>query len=95
MQQSDAEMNDSIKVTGNTQDIPVMKGTTVSFSCRPGLLLSGPSSSTCMGNGEWEPDPRKVECRSKLCDIEYTHFKIKANNRQCEIYKLISYSKEA
>ena len=24
-------------------------------------MLSGPGTSTCMGNGEWEPDPREAE----------------------------------
>ena len=72
MQQSDAQMNDSVNITGNTQDIPVMEGTTISFSCHPGLILGGPNSSTCMGNGEWEPDPREVECRGKLYDVEST-----------------------
>ena len=31
------------------------------FHCPPGLALNGPESSTCMGNGEWEPDSREVE----------------------------------
>ena len=46
MQQSNAEINDSIKIIGSTHNIPVMEGATVSFSCHPGLLLHGPNSST-------------------------------------------------
>ena len=45
--------------------MPVMEGFVVSFSCRSEFTLSGPNSSTCMRNGEWEPDPREVECRQK------------------------------
>ena len=42
------------------------EGASVIFACSRGLMLSGPNSSTCMGNGEWEPNPRDVECKSKL-----------------------------
>ena len=34
----------------------------MSISCTSGQMLSGPSTSTCMGNGEWEPDLREVAC---------------------------------
>ena len=49
-------------------DYPALdvEGVSVTFACSPGLILSGPNTSTCMGNGEWEPDPRNVECKSKL-----------------------------
>ena len=38
------------------------EGATFNFSCPPGLVLIGPNSTTCMGNGEWEPDPSEVTC---------------------------------
>ena len=41
-------------------------GTVVNFSCLSGLpdkILTGPISSTCTGNGEWEPDPIYVMCK--------------------------------
>ena len=41
---------------------PAVEGTTVILSCSPGQILSGPHASTCMENGEWEPDPKKAEC---------------------------------
>ena len=41
---------------------PVMKGTTVNYTCLPGLVHTGPSSSTCTENGEWEPSLSNVEC---------------------------------
>ena len=49
-------------------DYPALdvEGASVTFACPPGLMLSGPNTSTCIGNGEWEPDPRDVECKSKL-----------------------------
>ena len=45
-------------------DPPVMD-TNATFSCLSGLVLRGPYMSTCMENGEWEPDPREVECLGK------------------------------
>ena len=41
---------------------PAMRGASVTFACISGLMLSGPNTSTCMGNGEWEPDLRKMVC---------------------------------
>ena len=41
---------------------PAMEGATVIFYCPPQYILTGPNTTTCMGNGEWEPDPREVEC---------------------------------
>ena len=63
MQQSNEEMNNPLS---DIQDMmPVMEGFVVSFSCHSEFILIGPNSSTCMRNGEWEPDPREVECRQK------------------------------
>ena len=41
-----------------------IQGATVNFTCRTGLALSGSNTATCMGNGEWEPDPQELECIS-------------------------------
>ena len=50
--------NDSIpNIEGYDDTIPV-EGTTISFSCPPGLVLIGPNSATCTEDGEWEPDPK-------------------------------------
>ena len=56
--------NTSIKVTGYTD--PAVEGTTIILNCLPGLILSGPHTSVCMQNEEWEPDPKKVECIGKI-----------------------------
>ena len=46
---------------------PALEGTIAVFSCSSsGYLLTGPSTSTCMGNGEWGPDPRQVQCEGKI-----------------------------
>ena len=45
---------------------PVLEGTTVTFGCTPQYILTGPSTTTCMGNGEWEPDPSEVECKGMI-----------------------------
>ena len=39
-----------------------IEDSTVRFSCPPGQVLTGPNSSICMGNGEWEPDPSGLIC---------------------------------
>ena len=51
------------RVAGYDDVIPV-EGTTIMFSCPPGLVLIGFSSNsaTCTENGEWEPDPSGVTC---------------------------------
>ena len=46
----------------DTQPV-VYEGTVLNFSCPPGLVLSGPNTTTCMENGEWEPDPRQTMCK--------------------------------
>ena len=45
---------------------PALEGDNITFICPTGVILSGPNSSACMGNGEWEPDPRVVNCTSEL-----------------------------
>ena len=47
-------------ITGYVE--PAMEGATVTFECPPQYVLTGPNITTCMGNGEWEPDPREAEC---------------------------------
>ena len=42
---------------------PAAEGATLSFVCPPQYVLNGSNTATCMGNGEWEPDPREVECK--------------------------------
>ena len=41
---------------------PALEGQTIMFICPHGQMLNGSNSSTCMGYGEWEPDPGEVEC---------------------------------
>ena len=43
-------------------DILYLEGAIVTFTCPPGQVLNGRNTSTCTGNGEWEPDPREAEC---------------------------------
>ena len=56
--------NDSMTVIGYVE--PAMEGATVAFKCPTQYVLIGPNTTTCMGNGEWEPDPREVECKGIL-----------------------------
>ena len=41
---------------------PAREGQTIRFTCQSGQILNGSNSSTCTGNGKWEPDPGEVEC---------------------------------
>ena len=50
-----------VVVTG-PQDNPPIEGQIITFTCAPGFVLTGPSTSACMWNGEWEPDPGEVDC---------------------------------
>ena len=34
---------------------PASEGTVLFFDCPPQHVLIGPNTTTCMGNGEWEP----------------------------------------
>ena len=53
---------------------PAVEGTNVTFTCSPGLELTGSSISTCTGNGEWEPDPMDINCSSnEMLSIVITH----------------------
>ena len=53
-------VDESINVIGFRE--PGTIGDNVILICTSGLTLIGPNASTCMGNGEWEPDPGEVEC---------------------------------
>ena len=58
-------------ISGCGYSIPnvALEGDSVNFTCFSGFVLTGPNSSTCMGNGEWEPDPREVACHKRLLGI--------------------------
>ena len=41
----------------------LIEGTTLNFTCLPGLTLSGPDTTICFGNGYWIPNPDLVKCK--------------------------------
>ena len=41
---------------------PAIEESIVTFHCPSQLVLNGPDLSTCNRNGEWEPDPRNLQC---------------------------------
>ena len=49
-----------------------LEGSTLSFSCPPGLVITGPNSATCTGNGEWEPAPRGIMCNNMSSEGQCT-----------------------
>ena len=39
---------------------------TASFNCsEPGHVLEGPNTTTCMGDGQWAPDPNQLQMNCK------------------------------
>ena len=58
--QNATSLDDILMITGYVE--PAMEGATVTFECPPQYVLIGPNTTTCMENGEWEPDPLEVEC---------------------------------
>ena len=55
------QAHDNIRVIGYSD--PAIEGTTIMLECSsPNLVHMGPNTTTCIGNGEWEPDPREMQC---------------------------------
>ena len=57
------QVEDSVRVIGFKE--PALRGSKVTLACPAGMTLNGPDTLLCRGNGEWEPDPKKVECKNK------------------------------
>ena len=58
--------NDSVPNIVGFNDIIPVEGTTVAFSCPPGLVLNGFNLATCTENGEWAPDPSRLTCNDSI-----------------------------
>jgi hypothetical protein len=57
--------HDNIRVIGYSA--PALEGTSVTLECiSPNLVHVGPNITTCMENGEWEPDPREANCIGEI-----------------------------
>ena len=64
---------------------PALEGTSVTLECTsPNLVHMGPNITTCMGNGEWEPDPRDVKCVGESYEVRVTSL----NNNYVFIYHI-------
>ena len=59
------ELNHSDVIAEGYED-PALEGENITFTCLSEAILCGSNSSTCMENGEWEPDPSEVECTREL-----------------------------
>ena len=59
-----ALVNNNIRIVGYNDR--ALEGDHITFTCPSGLVLNGSNSSMCVGNGEWEPDPREVNCISEV-----------------------------
>lgn len=58
-------IQDSVRVAADEQPAIYLEGSNVTFTCPPGLVLTGPSTSRCLGNGKWEPDLRTTQVTCK------------------------------
>jgi hypothetical protein len=57
----------------NCSTQPFEVNTSLSFRCKsPESVLAGPNSSICMEDGNWEPDPRGVECKGTMSCVHTT-----------------------
>ena len=56
-------IDDSLRVLFDNE--PALVGTNSTFSYLPGQAFSGSYRSTCIKNGEWEPDLTEVQCIDK------------------------------
>ena len=61
-----AEDNKQVVITDYNN--PALVGTNATFTCNSssGLVFTGFNTTTCMENGEWEPDPREIDCEGNL-----------------------------
>ena len=86
---SPATTVDSIRVMGHTD--PALEATVVTFSCSPGLVLTGPNTTTCMDNGQWEPNPREVKCKG-ISNVQPVLITSCANCYHCSLILILFYS---
>ena len=79
--------NDSIpKVVGYHDDLPILEGNTINFVCPPGLALTGPDSTTCTENGDWEPDPSGLKCRGNHSFFTLTLMRLGSGHDKIGVY---------
>jgi hypothetical protein len=47
--------------------VPALVGSVATFSCPPGMVLTGPNVTTCMENRQWYPDPtsNNIVCKGE------------------------------
>ena len=57
--------SESLLVQGYTNPGRALEGDKINFTCISGMELIGPNSIICMASGEWEPNPREVECKGE------------------------------
>ena len=54
------------KIAVHGYENPALEGYVVNFSCPFGQTLTGSNMSTCMRDGEWEPDPKEMSCDNNI-----------------------------
>ena len=62
-----ALVNNNVRIIG--YEDPALEGEVISFTCSFGMELNGPISSSCIRNGEWDPNPGVVNCTGVLNQI--------------------------
>ena len=55
-------LNFLVAVVSGSQDRPPIEGQFITYTCPSGFVPTGPNTSVCTGNREWEPDPGHVIC---------------------------------
>lgn len=73
--QQQANENNSIDVVEYTDT--TLEGSNITFSCPPGIVLTGPNKTMSMNIEQWEPDLSRVKCEGEyntIFDISYGMF---------------------
>ena len=64
------QVHDSISQYPSSDINPAREDTVITFTCSTSdLLLTGPNTTICMSNREWEPDPVEVACKGIIDNI--------------------------
>ena len=54
----------------NSNRVPALVGSVTTFSCPPGMVLTGSNVTTCTTNRQWYPD-QNIVCKGEAFKINH------------------------